>query len=332
MSRSRALLAAAALTVGAACSAAPAPRSTRAVETSSRAAPPAPPLPPPSAEPRIAARSAPIEFERLPLPLVRVTVAGFPTTMVLDTGATRTVVADWLAREASVSTRLSETLVADHTGRRMPVLEAVDPRLVMGQWGPALEGGGPGVLVAQLPDALRNLGIGGLLPPQLLGRPGEAIVVDLAERRLHAMSGAEAAQRFGARGRALAAPGAVRACGSAPDAPLFAVDATVADRPARLELNTGAADTDLKDTSSPGQALAGRATRGERTVTASGSFVSRTLGAVKLTIGEVETTSEILLVPDSGRPTCPRDGFLGMSALRACVLVLDGARSFVRCS
>jgi hypothetical protein len=275
-------------------------------------------------------RRARIELGRLPLPLVDVTVAGFPTRVVIDTGATRTVIADWLALQASIDIRRSETRVADHTGQPVAVVEAVDPRLVISGWGPVT--GGPAVLVAQFPDVLQRLGIGGLLAPQLLARSGEAIVIDLPRRELAAIPSAGALGRYGSRGVALVAPGAASLCqASGQEAPLFVVPATVAGRSALLELNTGAADSDIEDGSEPGRALASGARAGERTFTASGSFGSRTLGPVALVVGAFQTTSEVLLVPDNGTSSCRRDGFLGMSALRDCVLVLDGPKTFVRC-
>ena len=285
--------------------------------------------PTPSADARSGTRRAAIDYGRLPLPLVEVTVAGFPTSMVLDTGATRTVLGGWVVREAAVATRRSETLVADHTGRRVPVVEAIDPKLVIRGWGPTAVESGTGVLVAELPDVLERLGIGGLISPQRLPAGGEAVVVNLAGRELIAMEREEASRRYGGRGRALAARGAVHVCAaSGSEAPLFVVDAGVGGQPALLELNTGAADSDLKDTSAAGKALATRALAGERTVTASGSFLSRTLGTLRLTAGEVDTAAEVLLVQDTPRPTCQRDGFLGMStSAPACWSWMAPARS-----
>src|SRR5438132_2527545 len=85
----------------------PPPSPPRAVAASPPAHPSPPPpapraAPEPAEHPSPRARRATLRYElkgrKFPLPLVRGTVAGIPTWMLVDTGANSHVVAGWLAR------------------------------------------------------------------------------------------------------------------------------------------------------------------------------------------------------------------------------------------
>src|SRR5262245_1229468 len=195
MWRRLAALAATALSVSLACQP---PPLAPAQAARSRPVPPAPSAPPAGPGPVAAAEPAPlgspaprakIRFEarerEFPLPLVDVRVAGLPARMVLDTGATRHVLADWVVREARVVTRASSVETADHTGKRIEVLEADPSALAIDGWAelPAA----PALLVSSLPPQLRSLGVVGILSPQLLAAEGSAVVLDLPRREMAAM-------------------------------------------------------------------------------------------------------------------------------------------------
>jgi predicted aspartyl protease len=247
--------------------------------------------------------------------------------MVLDTGATRHVLADWAAREAGVATQASKVDLADHTGKRLPVLEADASALRISGWGQLARS--PSLLVGSLPDALRRLGIAGIVAPQLLGGDG-AVVLDMPKGEMIAMSRDAARDAYATAGKELARAGALRTCVTTGGGTLFVARAQVGGQPAELQLDTGAADSDLKEGSPPARRLAGRAVSGEKIHTAAGTFVARKLAGVRVVVGEVAVDTDVMLAPAEPRPTCPRDGFLGMDVLHDTVVVLAAEKSFVR--
>jgi predicted aspartyl protease len=286
----------------------------------------APEATPPSSGERRAALLFEAAGRPFPLPLVEVLVAGVPTTMILDTGATRHVVADWLVREAGLPTRASNSAVSDHTGKAMSVLETDSAALRLAGWGavPASSA----LLVGALPEPLRRLGIAGVVAPALCGA-ADALVLDMPARAMIETSLEKATARWGRAGKALSGPDSMRGCLTPAGGALYVVEAEVGGVRADLEIDTGAADSDLKDTSAAGRALSPRAVAGEQTWTAGGSFTSRILRATTIRAGEVEMRTDVVIAPDGGAG-CRRDGFLGMDVLGKSVIVLAGERTFVR--
>jgi predicted aspartyl protease len=262
-----------------------------------------------------------------PLPLVEVLVAGVPTTMIVDTGATRHVVADWLVREAGLPTRASNSAVSDHTGKALAVLETDSAAMRLAGWG-ALPAASP-LLVGALPEPLRRLGIAGVVAPGLCGASG-ALVLDMPGRAMIDTSFEKASTRWGRAGKALSGPENMRGCLTPAGGALYVVEAEVGGVRADLEIDTGAADSDLKDASAAGRALLPRAVAGEKTWTASGSFTSRILPSTAIRAGEVEVRTNVVIAPDHSGAGCRRDGFLGMDVLGHSVIVLAGERTFVR--
>lgn len=287
------------------------------------------PEPPPGAP-----RRAPLRFDTavraVGIPLVQARVAGEPTLLAVDTGASAHVVAGWLARRLALRAREAAVQGADHAGRTVEVRLAEARDLVV------LPGVGLAVhqaLVTEVPPVLEELGIGGLLSPQLLTTPGTRVVLDVAgaELRVEATGDAEPAVAPVLR---------VRSTCEEHDAPVrsraFVAPATLNGKSARLLVDTGAAHTDVFAASVAGRALAAHAKRDGDTRWAAGGRVDvRTARGVDVALGSGAAARRLRLDVDvlagAADGSCPRDGVLGLDALRACALVFEGASLAIRC-
>src|SRR5262249_39291387 len=104
-----------------------------------------------------------LEGQPFPSPLVDAMIGGEPTTLIVDTGATHHVVAQWLARELSSPIKKAGDAGTDHTGRAVAVSRIEDASLSLSGFGPVAA---PVLLVITVPEVLRKLGVGGFLSPQ----------------------------------------------------------------------------------------------------------------------------------------------------------------------
>jgi Aspartyl protease len=247
-------------------------------------------------------------------PVVHATVRGVDTALIVDTGASHTVVDTWLLEQLGVRLVEAEDTEEGHAGERVTAYRAEAPKLAvagLGSTAPAE------VLGVKLPLVFRHLGLGGVLSPQSLASAGEHVVVDLVGRRLRIepAGGTRGSRPFGE-----AEPCPVGTAGAM--SAVFLVDAQVSGHPARLVVDSGAAQTDLLVGSKPGQALVGRSTEGSPSFTVGGRVQARRLRGARLEIGQVATTVELALMPGSSTGACPRDGHLGLDVLRHCVLRL----------
>ncbi len=273
-------------------------------------------------------RRAQIQFEvsgrPFQLPVVTGTVAGERTLMLLDTGASAHVVAGWLARKTKLPLERRGDTGTDHAGKAVVTARTPRPGFVVDGWG-ALED--RATLVIEVPELLERLGIGAFLSPQRLG--AGVVVVDLPRGELRESAslddekGALAAWASYARPEARSLPEA-RVCldrASSIGGLVFVVPASVADQRVELLLDTGAQRTDLFTTSVAGRTLAPQAVAGGTLFAASGKITTRTLRQAELVVGEVRTRLDVDLLPGVSEVGCPRDGVLGIDALRRCVLV-----------
>ncbi len=269
-----------------------------------------------------------------PVPLVRGTVGGQPTWMLVDTGSTGHTVAGWLARQAHLVTRGDASVGVDHAGRSILTSRLEHADLRIDGWGATPDGP---VLVTEIPEAIERLGIGAFISPQHLAKMGETLVLDLAREEMHLVSsergrgelgGGEGASLFGSPPR-VCSDGDAMQPGTA-----FVLTATVDRAPAALLVDTGSHRSDLLDASDPGRRLAGRTVPGKEAVYAAGGKVpTRTLGHAKLIAGEVTRTVDMDFMPGSGGDSeCPRDGVIGMDVLKQCVLFLQPNHVAGRCA
>jgi len=268
---------------------------------------------------------------RFPLPLVVGTVAGHPTTMLVDTGANSHVIAGWLARKVGLRMRRLGDLGTDHAGRAIATYRVEEPAIVLEGWGST--GAGP-ALVADVPEMIEKMGIGAFISPQQLPGAGDVLVLDLARSELHEQSLEAAIGEIATRGRALATRG-VRPCvddASAIKGLAYVLPALIEGSSAQLLLDTGAQRTDLLAPSRVGRGLVPRSQANkEQMYAASGKLVTRTVKNANVRIGEFTTTVDVDIVPGASDAVCPRDGVVSMDVLRHCVLVLGQKDVMGRC-
>jgi predicted aspartyl protease len=276
-----------------------------------------------------AARRAAIHFEErggkpFPYPLVHVTVAGTPTAMILDTGATDHVLSTSFVKRLGLAVSAAKETGIDHAAKAISAAEIASPNLVVEGWGPV---GAARVFAIDLPSVFDALGIGGILSPQRLAAAGESVVVDFPAGEVTALPRAAATARLAGKRAIEPAPSV---CKKEDGGRQFAVLSQINGIAARLELDTGASHTDLRAGSAPGRQLesAAGAEKGA-TYAASGKMETKTLRAAAVRFGDVAKTIDVDIVPGDANQCF--DGVLGMDALRPCVLVLDDASAAAAC-
>ncbi len=269
-----------------------------------------------------------------PLPLVRGTVAGEPTWMLVDTGANSHIIAGWLARKAGLTLHALGAIGTDHAGKAVRTYSVDHPAVNIDGWGPLADGP---MLVTDVPDAIAAIGIGAFVSPQWLVSGDDGLVLDLPRREMRTLPWSEAVRELDdAASAPLTSGEPTRACrGDAGGVPelAFVLRGTVEGNAVDLLLDTGATRTDLLMTSKAARRLAPRARPSEEPIyAASGLVQTRSVSGLHMRIGDWTATTDVDLVPGTADPLCPRDGVVGMDALAGCVLVLGQRQSLARCS
>jgi predicted aspartyl protease len=268
-----------------------------------------------------------LEGRPFPSPLADALIAGQPTTVLVDTGATHHVVAAWLAQELALPMSSAGDVGMDHAGQSVRVSRLQGTVMSLSGWGAVDD---PAMLVVPVPDALRRSGIGAFVAPQALASGGRAVVLDL---RAGAMT--EAPLEDAVKALAAGSGGPVTelgACGGPGRGRELTAPATIEGVAVILKVDSGASNTSLFAGSPAGKRLAGRASSSRSAYAASGKHTVPVVPGARVQVSGVEISTDIDLLPNASRPGCPTDGFAGMDVLRGCVLVLGEARAIVRCS
>ena len=260
--------------------------------------------------------------QSFPSPMVRATVGGIETQMMVDTGANTHVITAWLARKAGLELRSAGDSGTDHAGRAIKAQRVDRPHIQIETWGAVRE---QPALVAEVPDTLERLGIGGFISPQQLatrsGSEDKYVVLDLERAEMRTATKEDLPK---IEGRVLG-KGDARVCtdGSTPlRSRSFIVKGTAEGLGVDLLVDTGAPMTDLLATSAAGKAVLPRTTENKDEVyAASGKVHPRLLKSAKLVIGEVDTVVDINVMAGGEDAFCPRDGVVAMDVLRHCVLI-----------
>lgn len=267
-----------------------------------------------------------------PFPLARVRVAGESTWMVVDTGSTHHVLADWLVRKLALTSRPSVSTGQGHMGDQVQVRNVDLKELDIEGWGAVPT---PALISIQLPSVYEKLGVGGVLSPQLLGEAGAAVQISFPQGEMRLVPAASPAEPrtqsyFGTRVN-------TDVCAAAPQsgqATQYLVPLTVDGRSVRLLLDTGAPETDLREADSVVRDIArGRSvTRETRTpMTSSAKVQVGELKGVVLSVGTLRQVLDLALIPGISPPDCPSQGHLGLSVLRECSLLLQEASFSAEC-
>ena len=289
--------------------------------------------PPPMADPkkgilRAVAIDFSIQGRPFPLPLVKATVAGTSTLALVDTGANSTVIAGWLARKTNLTLQRFGDTGTDHTGRSIETRRALHPQVAIEGWGSLPD---EPLLVTDVPDAVTKLGIGVFVSPQKLAGDGEAIILDFPHKEMRAVKKGASLESIGA---ALTLdPVALCEDKESPIQGLaYVVSGTIDGESVKLLVDTGAHHSDLLMSSPPGQKLLPHAVDSkEQVYAASGKVTPKTLKEVKVSVGAVESTLDVDLIPGKKDDFCPRDGVLAMDVLGKCVLMLESGRLVGQC-
>jgi hypothetical protein len=299
-----------------------------------------PPPPAPHPPPKHARLHYELDGRMFPLPLVHGSVAGKPTWMIVDTGATTHAIAGSLARAAGLALGKFEGDVTDHGNKALVTYRVEHPQVAIDEWGAMKDAP---MLVVEVPAPLEKLGIGAFVSPQRLaeadglGGSGvspdyDAVEMDLAAGTLRTAHFDDAARAL--QGVRLAPP--VRACrddATEIRALSFVVPGKISNNEALLLVDTGAQRTDLFGASAAARALAHESVPSKEPIlAASGRVSARVVRAVRVNVGELAVTRDVDLVPGDSDPGCPRDGVVAMDVLRSCVLVLGADRFAASCA
>ena len=264
-----------------------------------------------------------------PLPVVKATIGGRPTLMLVDTGANVHVVAGWLARRLGLPMKKLGDVGSDHVGKAITTWRVEGPAsaLAIDGWGPVAA---TSLVVTEVPEAIEKMGIGGIVSPQRLADEGDAVLLDLYRGELRAAWWDAAERELGASGTALVAPGKQHACEEPDDTGAgvsYVLPVKVEGHVVSLLLDTGAYRSDVFASSPAGQKLLPRSvTDSEPVYAASGRVISRKLRDARIVTGDVSVVGDVGLIQGAADDACPRDGVLAMDVLRACTLLLGRSR------
>ncbi len=254
--------------------------------------------------------------------MVRATVGGIETQLMVDTGANTHVITAWLARKAGLELRSAGDSGTDHAGRAIKPQRSERPNIRIETWGSLHD---QPALVAEVPDTLEKLGIGGFVSPQQLATEDRYIVLDLERAEMRTSTKDDLPK---IQGRVLGR-GQPRVCVD-DSTPLrsrsFVVKGSIETQDVDLLVDTGAPMSDLLASSVAGKAVLPRTIENKDEVyAASGKVHPRLLKSAKLAIGEVEAVVDINVMTGGEDAFCPRDGVVAMDVLRHCVLIFGVA-------
>ncbi|MCA9588270.1 MAG: aspartyl protease family protein [Myxococcales bacterium] len=273
-----------------------------------------------------------VDGEPFPLPLVAGKVAGHPTKILIDSGASSHVVAGWLARSIGLSMKKLGDIGTDHVGKQIQTFRVEGAKLSIDGWGRLAESP---VIAMDVPEVAERLGIGAIVSPQQLARGKDGVVLDMRAGVLRTAPFVETAHEMAGTGSPLVTLGEARVCedrDSAIPGLSFVIPATIDGQRANLLLDTGAHHSDLFASSAAGQKLGPRSVPNRDEVfAASGKVARRVLYQVKLAAGSFAATADVDLILGAPDRSCARDGALAMDVLKSCVLLFGRGKLAVTC-
>lgn len=238
------------------------------------------------------------------MPFVRGAIGTHETIFMIDTGSNGHVIASWFAEECGLP--ITHTPRTASTHAPMPL---VDHPLI------TIQGFGdvdiPVAVVGEIPAVYEEMGVGGVLSPQMLITESTAVVLDLQRDTLSRVPRTNALDLEGVEGEFLT---------RTPVGICEEVDGGIVFRSLLLRATVGGQDAQLQVSIGMGTSVApSRLASPGQSVPVNVGFVSRTL--------EVGVSDDI---ENTGR--CARNGLLGRDFLANCVLVFDGDRAAGRCA
>lgn len=249
-----------------------------------------------------------------PFPLVDGKVGGQATRFILDTGASVHAIDTTVAAAANITSPGKASLLS---------IEG---------WGALPE---HAVAVRELPKAIRAHGIGGIIAPQLLSEPGQAVVLDLINQQLRMRPKSTAWSEMDDVGAILTPPGQRKLCPADADGIAgfaVAVDATVEGEATRLAIDTGASRSILLEGSKSGARAAGHPLLGRSVAAGASADVATSLyGAVPFKVGAWSMPLDVGVSTPPRAAQCGAEGWLGMDVLHDCALAMTADEAVVAC-
>lgn len=257
---------------------------------------------------------------RVRAPAVHGSVHGKETWMLIDTGASRHFISDWMIRRIFADD-ISQS-ATDHIGRTIKASRLDEPQMKLDGWGSVPDT--VAMITAAGGNESNDLGV--VMSPQQLAGSG-AVVLDFPNKAMTLMSSRDAAERTLSKNGATL--GRAEKCGG-----VYFVSAKIGDTNAKMMVDTGAWATDLRPQSAPARALTMHSSDGlDRGYGAGGAIDSHRLPKIAVTVGAVRTTIDIQLLDDATETgACRFDGVLGMDVFQSCVLVVDDAEITGKCA
>lgn len=248
--------------------------------------------------------------KRLPFPMVKGTVNGRPTTLIVDTGAQISVVAEWLATKISLP--MTEAASAqDPAGNPVPMLRADHVAIAIDRFGPLPD---LPVSVIDLPPAFEKLDIGGIISPQTMA----PVVIDIPRRRLsHTPVGPV---------KGIELP-KVHVCNYESNglaAHSLVGEGTVDSVPVVLEIDTAAESMVIVADSDAGKRVGTRPNPKAGAATgAAGRFTVQSWENVPIQIGSWSNLAFVTVAPGKKQDPCGYEGRMSIQELNQCVFVIN---------
>jgi hypothetical protein len=267
----------------------------------------------------------------VPLPLVRGSIAGNPTLMVVDTGTGATVIAAWFARSLELPTTHAQS-THDPSGRAVAMDRCDVPNLRIDGFGPLPDRPTP---VVELPPSFEKARIGAIVSPQALASVDTTIVLDLPRGEMRRVRAHDAVTNDVEPGAfEMEHPVLCVTDGAGFDNRRLVATALIDGTPATLEVDTGAighpffvlADTDA------GKKLFARSDNvRESGVSAAGNFDVVSARDVPVRVGDQERRVGVTILPGKRDAHCGVVGRLGLDWLRACIFTIGEREYRLRC-
>ena len=269
----------------------------------------------------------------LPLPLVRGSVAGRQTLMVVDTGTGATVIAGWLARSLGLATTKIVEPTHDPSGRPVVMERCDEPHVRIDGFAAVADRATP---VIELPPSFESAGIGVILSPQALASAELAIVLDMPRKEMRRVRSRDLPSEAAAPGGTFEVEHTVLC--SRPG-PVFAnsrltATAIVDGVSTVLEVDTGAFGTPFflaADTEVGRKVLARPDRIGETGLSAAGKLDVVTARDVPVRVGSQDRRTNVTVMPGTRDAACGVEGRLGLEWLRACVFTIGERAYRLRC-
>jgi predicted aspartyl protease len=256
---------------------------------------------------------------RVRAPAVHGSVHGKETWMLIDTGASRHFISDWMIRRIFADD-ISQS-ATDHIGRTIKASRLDEPQMKLDGWGMV-----PDTVAMITSSGNESSDLGVVMSPQQLAGSG-AVVLDFPNKAMTLMSSRDSAERSLSKNGATL--GRAEKCGG-----VYFVSAKIGDTNAKMMVDTGAWATDLRPQSAPARALTMHSSDGlDRGYGAGGAINSHRLPKIAVTVGAVHATIDIQLLDDATETgACRFDGVLGMDVFQSCVLVVDDGGITGKCA